>query len=68
MCTNQREIEAFMSAHFPYVPLDWLSEVNKSLKVFVDKNGGNVEMTTRFHAGTEEWTEWKDRRFNKRRK
>lgn len=62
-----QDIEAFMSVHFPHIPLEWLTDVNASLKDFADKNGGNVEMTTRFHSGMDEWTEWKDRRFKRRK-
>ena len=66
--TTQEDIEAFMSTHFPYVPLDWLGEINDSLRIFTQKNGGNVEMTTRFKAGEDEWTDWKERRVKRRKK
>lgn len=68
MCTNSEDIESFLSAHFPFIPIGWLKEVNDSLKFFTDKNGGNVEMTTRFSKGIDDWTDWKERRINRQKK
>lgn len=57
------DTDKFLAIKFPNVPRAWLEQVNEELAIFK----GNVEMTTRFVGGEDQWTDWKKRVFRKLR-
>ncbi len=57
------DTDKLLAIKFPHVPRSWLEQVEKELA----ETNGNVEMTTRFVGGEDQWTDWKKRVFRKLR-
>jgi hypothetical protein len=55
---NYGNVEEFMAANFPYVPLPWLKKVNQRLGQY-----GNCLITSLFKDNQEQYTDCTERTF-----
>jgi hypothetical protein len=61
MGTDHSNTDEFLAIRFPNVRPAWLRRLNKLLGIFKGVNGGNVEITTRYRAGIDQWVDWNGR-------
>lgn len=65
---QEQALLQILATRFPHIPLDWLERIDKKLGLFIQENGGNVEMRVRFNGGEDQWTDWSERDFSPKKR